>query len=85
MNVRLHIERVVLDGLPVSVGSGPQVQAAIEAELGRLIAAGGVSPAFRARQVLPAIRARDVQMTAGGDHAELGRQIAASVYGGVGR
>jgi hypothetical protein len=85
MNVRLHIERVVLDGVPVSDGGGPHVQAAIEAELARLIAVGGLSPAFYAGQVIPAIRGSDVRMTAGGDHAALGRQIAGAVYGGIGR
>jgi hypothetical protein len=84
MNVRLHIELVVLDGLPVSDGGGPHLQAAIETELARLIADGGVSPAFQAGQVVPGIRGHDVGVTSGVNPTELGRQIAGAVYGGVG-
>ena len=83
MNVTLHIERVVLDGLPVSDGAGPQVQAAIETELARLIAVGGVSAAFYAGQVVPSVRAGDIRMTPGASHADVGRQIAGALYGGI--
>jgi hypothetical protein len=84
MRVRLHIERVVLDGLPVSEGAGPHVQAALEVELARLVAAGGLSPAVQGGMVVPAIRGGDLRLTAGGDHAELGRQIAGGLYGAIG-
>jgi hypothetical protein len=46
MNVRLHIERLILDGLPLAEAGAPHVQAAIETELALLIAAGGVSADF---------------------------------------
>ena len=38
-SVNLHIERLVLEGLPLGAHEGPLVQAAIEVELGRLFAA----------------------------------------------
>lgn len=38
MNVSLHIERLVLEGLPVTASQGALVQAAIETELIRLLA-----------------------------------------------
>ena len=82
MNIRLHIERVVLDGLPVSQAGGPHVQAAIETELARLIAVGGVSTEFHAGQAVP-VRGGDIQMTAGTNHADLGRRIAGALYGGI--
>lgn len=40
MNINLHIEKLVLDGLPVGTHEGPLVQAAVEAELARLIEQG---------------------------------------------
>jgi hypothetical protein len=83
MRVRLHIERVVLDGLPVSEGAGPHVQAALEVELARLVAAGGLSPAVQGGMVVPAIQGGDIRMKTGGGPAELGRQIAGAVYGGI--
>ena len=37
MNINLHIERLILDGLPITRQQGPHVQAAVEAELTRLL------------------------------------------------
>ena len=39
MKINLHIERLVLDGLPIAHHHGPQVQTAVERELARLFAA----------------------------------------------
>ena len=33
MNVNLHIERLVLDGIPLGPGQRPQLRAAVEAEV----------------------------------------------------
>ena len=41
-NIHLHIERLVLDGLPIDRGQGPHVQAAVEAELTRLLTENGL-------------------------------------------
>ena len=50
MNIKLHIERLVLDGLPVTRSQGPLVQAAMEAELARLMAEGGLAGAGIGRE-----------------------------------
>lgn len=84
MNVRLHIERLVFDGVPVSEAALPHVQAAIETELAQLIAGGGLSAEFTADQVVPSLRGGDLRVPAGIDDAGLGRQIAGALYGGIG-
>ena len=38
MNINVHIERLVLEGLPVTDPDSPIVQAAIETELARIVA-----------------------------------------------
>jgi hypothetical protein len=85
MNVKLHIERLVFDGLPVSEAALPHLQAAIETELARLIAVGGVSAGLARDRTVPSVRGGDVRMTAGGDDTLLGRQIAGALYGGLGK
>ena len=85
MNVRLHIERLILDGLPLSEAGAPHVQAAIETELARLIAAGGVSADFAGDRIVPSLRGGDLRMSLGGGDADLGRQIAGALYGGIGK
>ncbi|SHJ56068.1 hypothetical protein SAMN05444159_0920 [Bradyrhizobium lablabi] len=85
MNIRLHIERLVLDGLPVTSAQGPRVKAAIEAELGRLLSEGGISHELAAGAVLPSVSAPSVHAPRGVAPAQLGKQIAQSVFAGVGK
>jgi hypothetical protein len=83
-NIHLHIERLILDGLPVERAQGPLVQAAVEAELARLLTENGLGVAFGAGGVVPGIDANGIQLSPGSSPAQLGRQIAQSVYGGIG-
>ena len=85
MNVRLHIERLVLDGLPLAPGQAPLVQAAVETELARLLATGGVAPGLSGLGAVPALRADGLQIAPGAAPAGIGRQIARAVYGGIER
>jgi hypothetical protein len=43
MTVRLHIERLLLTGLPVTAGEGATVRRIVGAELARLLADGGLA------------------------------------------
>jgi hypothetical protein len=85
MNIKLHIERLVLDGLHVSPTDRPRLQAAIEAELARLLSAGGVNSGFQAGMALPSIRAGDIQLAAGSGPDGIGQQIAGALYEGIGK
>lgn len=82
MNINLHIERLVLDGLDLPHHQRPLLQAAVEAELGRLLAQGGL-PMQQGMQ-LCSVRAGDVPVAAGNvEPLGLGAQIAGAVYGGL--
>lgn len=85
MNIQLHIERLVLDGLPLTRRAGALVQAAVETELARLLGAEGLSPALTGGGMTPHLAAPGVSFTPGGDPAALGVQIAHSVYGSIGK
>jgi hypothetical protein len=85
MKVSLHIERLVLDGLPIERAQGPTVKAAVEAELSRLIADGGISSEMMAGGAVPSVSTDSIQTARGASPANIGRQIARSVYGGLGR
>jgi hypothetical protein len=84
VNVNLHIDRLVLEGIDLEPAQRPLLQAALEAELGRLIAEGGVG-GLAAGGAVPAIKAGGFEMSGGGNPAQLGRQIAGVVYGGIGK
>jgi hypothetical protein len=83
-NIHVHIERLVLDGLPVWHSQRPLLQAAVEAELTRLLAADGLAPNLQAGGALPSVPVRGIQLTSEGNPHTLGQQIAQAVYGGIG-
>lgn len=84
MKIKLHIEKLILDGLPVTRSQGQLVQAAVEAELSRLLSEGGLAQDLASGGTVPSIKADSIN-TIGGSPAQIGRQIARSVYGGIGR
>lgn len=82
MNINLHIERLILDGLPIEAKQGALVREAVEAELTRLLEANGLSTSLQAGGAMPSVRAEAISVTAEKTPAQIGQQIAQSVYGG---
>jgi hypothetical protein len=85
MNINLHIDRLVLDGLPIDHQDGPRVKAAIEVELSRLLSANGLANSLLAGGATPSVPAPGIQMSSDGNPARLGRKIARAIYGGIGK
>ncbi len=84
MTVRVHIERVVLDGVDLAPGDEPRFRAALHAELRRLVAGsarGGKTPAFVGE---PRLRGPDVSFAPGRDVGGLARDVARSLFHGIG-
>lgn len=85
MKINVHIERVILEGLPVTALQGPQVQRAVEGELARLLTTGGLSDELRGGIAVPHVLAGAMELGPRTRPAELGRGIAGAVYRGIGR
>lgn len=90
MNINLHIERLVLDGVALERGQEPLLRAAIEAELSRLLSTGGLAPGMMPGAAVPRLDAGDIQLPGGGDNNNnnahgLGLQIARALHGGLSR
>jgi hypothetical protein len=83
MNINLHIERLILDGLLLERSQGPHVQAAVEAELARLLTTNGLGEQFQSGGAMPSVRAAGIQLENGSSSIEIGQQIAQSVYHGI--
>jgi len=83
MNINLHIERLVFDGVNIAPGQRQLLQASMEAELTRLLTDGGLSSNLAQGTALPRLPAKGIQMTSS-NPMQIGRQIAQSVYGGIG-
>jgi len=84
MNINLHIERLVLNGLEIAPEQRPVLQSAVETELSRLLTEGGLSPRLAQGIAVPRLSAQDIQTTDANNPTQLGHQIAQSVYRGIG-
>ena len=84
------IDRLILEGIDLPSSAGPRLAAGVSAELGRLLAEGGLSGELSAggarRAVSGTPRAGGaVELGAGAaDPAALAAQIAGAIYGGLG-
>lgn len=85
MNIRVHIERLVLDGLPVGRHQGPVIQAAVEAELTRLLGADGLAGSLISGGATPSVLAPGIRLAPESSPTQLGQQIGRAVYGGIGK
>lgn len=85
MNVNLHIERLVLDGISIPPGQRPHLQAAVEGELTRLLTEGGAPSSWPSGGAVPYVAAESIQLGHDSNPKALGSQIAQAVYGGGGR
>ena len=80
-SIELHIEELVLHGLPLTRGQGPLVQNAVETELARLLTEQGLSRSSAG--ATPHLSAGSIQLTKDHQPAHLGQQIAQAIYGGL--
>ena len=85
MKINLHIDRLVLDGLPIEHRHGPLVQASVEAELSRLLATGGLAHGLMLGGAMPSVPAGNIQFSSNTNPGELGQQIARALHGGIGQ
>ena len=85
MNTEVHIERLILDGLPMARYERPLLQAAVEEELTHLLTDDGLTPATLVAGPVPYLRAADLNLPAQFSPSDLGRRIARALYGGLKR
>jgi hypothetical protein len=84
MKINLHIERLVLNGLPIARQQEPLIQEAVQAELARLLSQSN-SLSGAGGGATPVVRGPGFQVGSHVRPEHLGRQIAESVYGSITR
>lgn len=84
LKINLHIERMVLDGLPIETGERQLLQESVKSELTRMLMKNGLSSHLTDSKVLARISAKQMQLGSDDDTTRIGRKIAQSVYGGIG-
>ncbi|BAZ11859.1 hypothetical protein NIES4071_36850 [Calothrix sp. NIES-4071] len=85
MNINLQIERLILDGVCIPHAQRPLLQAAVEMELRRLLAVGGLAPSLVIGGAVPRVDGGSMQITDTNNYTQIGEQIAQTVYRGMGQ
>ncbi len=85
VKITIHIDRLILEGLPLTRHQGPLVQTAVEQELARLLATDGLSGEARTGGAAPQVNTAGFELREGTLPTRLGQQIAWSVYRGIGQ
>ncbi len=84
MDINLHIERLVLEGVDIASGQKDLLQASVTNELTRLFTSGGLASNIVGGASLKGVPTNNIQVSDKTPQS-LGQQIAQSVYGGIGR
>ncbi|MCK4787486.1 MAG: hypothetical protein KAV87_27255 [Desulfobacteraceae bacterium] len=85
MNISMHIERLILDGISIPHHQRPLLQAAVEQELTRLLVADGLSSSIVTGGTISNVTGNTIRLTTERTPTQLGQQIAQVVYGGLNR
>ncbi len=84
MNINVSIERLILDGITLPHSQRPLVQASVEAELVRLLAADGLASSLQTGGAVRSIPGGSIQLANNNNPNTLGQQIAQAIYSGIG-
>ena len=82
MSMKIRIERLILDGFPLARGQEHLVQSVVEAELARLLTAGGLADGLLGEGKYRNRAGRSVKSGSEANPGSLGRQIALAVQKG---
>lgn len=82
MNINLHIERLVLDGVNIAPGERHLLQANVTTGLTQMLYNGGLAGNLVEAAAISRLSTSDIQLTENKSN-KLGQQIAKSVYGGI--
>lgn len=83
MKINLHIERLVLEGLPSERAHASLVQSAVQQELRRLVGSQGLAPGLMGGGAMPTTQGGNMQVANEASPRQLGTQIANSVHEGL--
>ena len=83
MNIKLHIQRLVLHGVELTPIEQRRLKLSIESEMVRLIDQAGFEDAMVRAHDVTALHGPAMDLPSPQDASRLGRQIARSVHGGL--
>jgi hypothetical protein len=85
VKIQLHIGKLVLDGLPISLHSGTGIGKAVEEELAHLLRAQGLAQELQSGGTISGSAKTSVALSGSSSSSALGSKIARSVFTAIGR
>lgn len=85
MNIIVHIERLILDGVPIATNQRHKLQAAFKAELTRLLMTGQLTVDLQTRGTRKQVPAGALELQANEPADMLGKKLALAIYKGIGQ
>ena len=82
--IRLHIERLIVEGSPMTSRQRWELQAAVESELARLFSTGGLNPELRGGGAVERVRGGRARLAPEKGPRHAGVEIARAVHHGIG-
>jgi hypothetical protein len=83
MNINLHIERLVLEGLPVDQTQETLIHKTVEQQLTSLLANGDLHDALRRGGNVHRMQTAAIRIAPEAGPTHLGKQIAGTLFGGI--
>jgi hypothetical protein len=84
MSLRIHVDRLVLDGFDYSSRDAAKLESALRAELSEQLGAGGLSQELRAGATVAALRPAEITLPEKPSPTQSGRAIARAIQRGIG-
>jgi hypothetical protein len=84
VDIRLHIERLVIDGSLLATGSEQSLESAMQMELLRLLHEDGLAPRLAIGGTLHHLAAPTIRIEPHTDAKSVGETIAKAIYRGIG-
>jgi len=83
MTLRIHVDRLVLEGFDYSAKDTARLESTLRAELAHRLSLGGVSDELRAGGSVDALRPAHISLPEKPSAAQSGRAIAGAIYRGI--
>jgi len=85
MNINLHIERLVLDGISIDSNQRAEFKAAVETELMQQLVSQGIGSTIQSNNNRHLVSGGSISIENIRKPESLGQQIGAAVYRGIGK
>jgi len=83
VNINLHIERLVLDGIAIKPHQRAELKVAMESELNRLLTLNGIDQSEQSSKDFRVAQGDWISIESNNDPSHLGQQVAEAVYKGI--